>query len=740
MDLGGRWRALAADEPLRRIFPDPDLDDGDWPEIPVPHHWRSHAPFAATDGPLLYRRRFESQAPLAPRDQRGAALRTWLQFDGLFYQGDVWLDGSYLGDTEGYFFPQVFEVTEAVGQRSEHLLALELACDRPADKTAKRNLTGVFQHWDCIDGDWNPGGIWRPVTLRQTGPVSIAKLRLLCTEARAERATLELRATLDAERAGLVTVAILVQGPSGPAIERTAEHPLAAGPNQFLWRVAVDQPALWWPHALGDQPLYDVIVTVALDGAASDQRALSTGLRHVEMHNFIATVNGERLFLKGANLGPTTRELGEATPDQLERDVLLARAAGLDLLRVHGHISRPELYDAADRHGMLLWQDLPLQWGYAGVRKQAVRQAGEAVDLLGHHPSVAVWCGHNDPLAMDHPVMAVPLADRARQLLPTWNKSVLDRSVQRALEKADGSRPVVAHSGVRPHPAWGTDSHLYYGWYRGDERELPATLARFPVLARFVSEFGAQAVPDDATWCQPSRWPDLDWPRLASAYCLQKEPFDRYVPPGSFATFDAWRDASQAYQAQVIRFHVETLRRLKYHPTGGFCQFLLGDAQPGVTWSVLDVQRRPKAGLAALTAACAPVIVVADRPAESYHPGDDMALTVHVVSDLRVPITDAEVVATLSWPGGPAGPGGLAGPKGPAGHAGPGGHAGPAGPGATRSWRFAGGAEADSCARVGRVEMAVPDAPGPLVLDLDLTWPGGQAHNIYVSQIERRVP
>ena len=44
---------------------------------------------------------------------------------------------------------------------------------------------------------------------------------------------------------------------------------------------------------------------------------------------------------------------------------------------------------------------------------------------------------------------------------------MLDRSVKRALEQADGTRPVIAHSGVLPHPPQldGTDSHLYFGWY-----------------------------------------------------------------------------------------------------------------------------------------------------------------------------------------------------------------------------------------------------------------------------------
>ena len=108
------------------------------------------------------------------------------------------------------------------------------------------------------------------------------------------------------------------------------------------------------------------------------------------MRNWIASVNGERLFLKGSNQGPTRMALAEATPAELARDVELALDAGLDLLRVHAHVTRPELYDAADEQGLLLWQDLPLQWGYArGIRKQAVRQAAAAVELLGHHPSIA---------------------------------------------------------------------------------------------------------------------------------------------------------------------------------------------------------------------------------------------------------------------------------------------------------------------------------------------------------------
>jgi len=336
-----------------------------------------------------------------------------------------------------------------------------------------------------------------------------------------------------------------------------------------------------------------------------------------------------------------------------------ALEAGLDLLRVHAHVSRPELYDAADERGMLLWQDLPLQWGYApGVRRPAVRQAREAVDLLGHHPSIAVWCGHNEPMAIDPDAAADgdPGAIRRTafrmvraQQLPSWNKTVLDGSIKRALEKADVTRPVVAHSGVAPHPPQldGTDSHLYFGWYWGDERDLSGFARTLPRMVRFVSEFGAQAVPaadasgDGAAFCEPERWPNLDWQRLAERHNLQKARFDRYVPPAAFASFDDWRDGTQRYQAELIRRQIEVLRRLKYRPTGGFAQFCLADGHPGVTWSVLDHERRPKLGYEALRDACRPVIVVADRLPATVAPRDALALDVHVVSDLRVAVDDA---------------------------------------------------------------------------------------------------
>src|SRR5581483_12047064 len=111
-----------------------------------------------------------------------------------------------------YFFPHAFEVTDLLRQRTEHVLAVEVGCPRPTDRAAKRSLTGVFQHWDCLDPDWNPGGIWRPVTIEESGAVRITRLVTVCREATNERAVLNLRATLDAAETTRVRLRTTVGG------------------------------------------------------------------------------------------------------------------------------------------------------------------------------------------------------------------------------------------------------------------------------------------------------------------------------------------------------------------------------------------------------------------------------------------------------------------------------------------------------------------------------------------------
>lgn len=613
VDLSGRWRAHVDDGDLARRFVEPGFSIDDWPEIDVPGHWQSADLFGEADGPVLYRREFEPE-PLAGEHRR------FLSFDGIFYLGDIWLDGHYLGATEGYFFPHTFEMTEHARRTTRpHTLAVEVASPRQADRSAKRSITGVFSHWDNLDPEWNPGGIWRPVRVRDTGPVRISWMRALCTEASETRGALRLDVTLDpgdTPTAAQVALVSTVTDASGQVLaEAVTDVDLTRRGTTIAVPLFVDQPPRWWPWRHGDQPRVTVEVRVEIDGVRSDHRRLTTAFRDISVNDWKWSVNGEPIFAMGANQGPARMALADATAAELARDVQLARDANLDFLRVHAHVTRPEFYDAADAAGLMLWQDFPLQWGYGrGARKQATRQAREMVDLLGHHPSIAMWCAHNEPLAVEfQPGEAITPKAAARvgasMFLPSWNKDVLDRSVAHAIHKADPTRFVDLHSGVLPGiGSGGTDSHFYFGWYHGQMDGLAPALRAVPRLARFVSEFGAQAVPSTADFMEPERWPNLDWDGLFERHACQKTRFDRYVPPALFDSFDAWRLATQRYQAALLQLQIEDLRRLRLAPTGGFCQFCFADGHPAVTWSVLDHERAAKPGFGALRNACRTVL------------------------------------------------------------------------------------------------------------------------------------
>lgn len=694
--LPREWRAHATTDELRRQFIEADFDDSSWSAVTVPGHW-AHVDKLASRRSVLHRTTFT----LAADDDTDGKndSRHWLVFDGIWQSADVWLDGIYLGPTDGWFTPNEFEITEQVNSTSgEHTLAVEVMSQRPTIDEPTRNLHGIFDDPDVV-GHANRGGIWQPVRVVSTGPVHMVKNRVTCSEASETGAKIHLRSQLVSEEPRSVTITTTMRPPGGaPPIVTRQNHELATGATVLEWDMAIADPELWWPWELGDQPLYRVTVSVEVDGSISGIWERPIGLRQLRMKNYVLWVNGERLFIRGADVWPTTALPADAEPETIRADVERAKDLGLNLLRVESHVARPELYEAADNAGMLLWQDMPMRGEVKRtIQAAAVDAAHRLVDNLGAHPSIAVWCAHYDPTGTSTgrtPLTDVPnrrsIFSAAKQQTPTWTKSVLDRLVGRAFNRADGSRPVVQGSGAWPSaPRWdGTDTHLRFGWFAGTGRDLSTFARRIPRMVRWVSSFGAQSIPrnDDVQV--------LDWPAdlglLAERYGLNEHGFRNYLPTSASPKVEDWIEASQAYQGTVLRRQIETLRRLKYAPTGGFTFAALADCRPAISYAIFDHHRNPKQAVGAVRAACQPVIVVADRLPIDLHAGDAVLLDVHVVSDLREPLDDLVVSAELTWPGD------------------------------SHTWAWKGAVGADAVARIGSINWIVPEAQGPVDLVVQL--------------------
>ncbi len=359
------------------------------------------------------------------------------------------------------------------------------------------------------------------------------------------------------------------------------------------------------------------------------------------------------------------------------------------MVRVYGHVTRPEFYQEADRIGLLVWQDMPLIGGYTSKVRSNIRSVARAlVDHLGHHPSIALWCGHcepNDPIeaTSDH---RADLATRSqvglkfiRQLLPSWNRSMLDPLIGRELRNADQTRTVLTRSGNLPTPGDSSDTNLWLGWRVGQAQDLAAIVKRWPRLGIFPGGIGTQSATVADRSSETAFWPGAE-----------SGSFNRYLPRAAYRDGYNWSMATWAYQADVLRIHIETLRRLKYEPTGGFCVMAFADADPAGGFGVVDYERRPKPAHEILVDACRPAIVVAELAPTVTVPDQPVSLSVHAISDLRHTLRDALVTAKAHRPGW------------------------------EHTTRWTGDLESDSCQKIGEFQFTTPSDPGPLTIDLSL--------------------
>ncbi|MEM9519604.1 MAG: hypothetical protein AAGA37_09815 [Actinomycetota bacterium] len=677
MDLSGTWRAAAAREELRRTFHEPALDDRDWSDVSVPGHWANTAGLA-NERAVLHRRHFE----MAPVDE---GRRRWITLHGLAQQGDVWLNGAYVGDTDGYFVPHQFEITHLMRDGTDHVLAVDVTVPTFGDADERSNLMGAILDPELSGAAGrNPGGLWRPVTIHETGTTAIEHFRAVCVDANPARARMALRCVFDHPDGGPVVLRTNIAG-----TDHEFRHPAAVGENRVEWTVDIAEPDLWWPHSLGEQPLHDVTCELVVDGVVHDSRSVRTAFRTVRMRDWILSVNGVRLFAKGIVMLPTMPRPGDASAVQVAADVRAAQDAGLDLIRLVAHVAHPAVYETADELGMLIWQELPMRGVMArSVRGQAVRQTREMVDLLGHHPSVAVWCPHDEPFKRhlaDH--VTPPVVGQQR---PSWNRAVLDISVRRVLQRTDGSRPIVIHTAVPPHLPQldGTTSHLWFGWHDGEARDLAAALARVPRMGRFVTAFGAATVNPELPELTSARWPALNWHAVADAIGARPESLQHLMPPRLVEDGPTWGHLMGQAQADLIKTTIETLRKVKYRPTGGFCLHYLADPSTAGGFGVFDHDRRAKPSWTALIDACRPVIVVAEPLPWSMEVGDRWLAAVHVISDRPDALTEGVVTATITQ-----------------------------GDGRTTTQRFGGEIAADSVERITTLVIEI-ETDGELTVDL----------------------
>lgn len=579
--LTGDWQVC-----FTSLTADPLTAAGDWLNVPECAHlqtvlypdrpyWGEHLR-AINLSAWVYKRVFS----LPDTAYRRARLR----FEAVDYFASVYVNDQFVGQHEGNFAPFTLDVTPFIRFNLENTLIVKVTSpwdepsahgSYPIDHVMRGLVKGLYEHGEgVIPPDVNPIGIWRPVSLLLDDGISIDRASIRTALNGQVDVQLTVTNATGTPFEGILDYGVTADNHTGKGMSLSCPVKLLPGTQVITQRLTVPDPQLWWSWDQGAPNLYQLACRLRdVNSTTLASHRETFGIRTLRLERsaekFTYYLNERPVFLRGSSYIPALY-LSTLTPEKLERDVRLAREANLNLLRIHVHVSPRELYDICNRNGVMIWQDFELNWiqehSLEFENRARVIQR-EMIDLLGNHPSVIAWVCHNEPTMVftrrqnleQHPDPAL-YADACQQ---------------------DPTRPVFICSGqIEDDWQRGGDVHSYYGSiWTADYTDIAQH------SFRLNTEFGFEA---PAALSTLQEYPDV-WERLSH---LEGE-----------------IDALWAYQAELIQYQVEYLRRLRATTCTGYIHFWLADMVPQVGCGVLDSNRNPKGGYDALRCASQPLLV-----------------------------------------------------------------------------------------------------------------------------------
>jgi len=353
-------------------------------------------------------------------------------------------------------------------------------------------------------------------------------------------------------------------------------------------------------------------------------------------------VNGQDLFIKGANWIPDSSFPSRITREKLHQRITQAKEAGFNMLRVWGGglYESEDFYDICDELGLLVWQDFPYACAYypdTGEYADAARaEAAAAVKRIRNHPCLALWCGNNENQTMNHDDWGKIKGPRL--LGEHFYDTILPEVVAQHNPKTP-YWPGSPYGGENPNSADFGDCHNWDVWHgRGDWVHYTENDSRFCSEFGFASSCGLAAwdkclATEDKHPHSPAvRWHD----KTRKGYDIYLGYIALHYPEAQ--TLEDLVYYSQINQAEALKFGVEHYRRRKGRCWGTLF-WQLNDCWPTQSWAVIDSEGEPKAAYYACKKFYAPALLSLVRESET--------VTAHLVNDLLTPLT-GQITWTLA--------------------------------------------------------------------------------------------
>jgi len=455
--------------------------------------------------------------------------------------------------------------------------------------------------------DWGPaipdGGIWRDIYIEVHNHASIDSVYI-----RQEHN----------DNSADIVVSAFVKKYSNKEISLTAAlmDPVGKKAGSALFvngiaKITVDAPLLWWPAGYGEQPLYNLVVSLSAAGQKIDNKSYRIGLRTLGIsreddewgQEFTYVVNGIKIFAKGANYIPEDNILARCNKERTEKLIKNAVNANFNSLRVWGGGIYPEDYffDLCDEYGLIVWQDFMFACAQYILSVDFVEsikvEIQDNIKRLRHHPSIALWCGNNE---MEWLWMDTQTKGRSKQQMDEYLQ-LFEGIIPPIAEKEDPDRlywPASPSSGGAfddPNAENRGDVHYWDVWHG-----LKPFSEYRKFYFRFCSEFGFQSFPCMKT-VESYTIPE---DRNIFSYVMESHQKNDgangkilYYLSENFKNpkdFESMLYVSQLLQAEAIKYGVEHWRRNRGRCMGSI-YWQYNDCWPVASWSSVDSNQRWKA-------------------------------------------------------------------------------------------------------------------------------------------------
>ncbi|KAK7924455.1 exo-beta-D-glucosaminidase [Apiospora marii] len=557
--------------------------------------------------PWLYRNEFK----LSPRPGQHYFLKT----NGITSKADILLNGHTVVTKDfqvGSYAGHEYEITELLNGGPNGLLIQVYPTDYNYD------FALGFVDWNPYPPD-NGTGVWRNVVVRKTGPVALDPLRVVTNfelPAGKGAANVTLKATArNLENRNLTFAAqstIRARSGGAPIVKMQS---VTLGPYESVdlsLVTTLTHPSIWWPKAWGSQPLYSGEVSVLMDNSTiSDTVEQNFGIRKVTFsvnsyNDTVFSINGHPFQVIGGGYSSDVFLRWDTSKFEAQAQYMLD--LGHNTVRLEGKMEHPELYEVADRLGLMIlpgweccdkweaWQynnDLAVKSDWAvhdyGIANASMRH--EAA-MLQTHPSLLGFLVGSD----------------------YWPDDNATSIYMDAFKSTNWQNPVVASASKRSYPAalgpGGMKMDGPYDWVPPNYwYDVEPSEDRLGAAFGFGSELGAGVgTPElgslkkfltkedlDDLWKKPEKGLYHMSTNVSSFYDRKIYNDALWKRMGAPTSLDDYLLKAQIMDYEATRAQFEGVSAFwsKKRPATGLIYWMLNNAWPSLHWNLFDYYMRP---------------------------------------------------------------------------------------------------------------------------------------------------